>query len=168
GLEQVGEADQRQADQRRRIIAGDPGEQDDAEPFGLDRPCAVERLLAIEIRFQGRVVEVAKRARHVDQRIAAKAGARVEQSNGGSSISGATTSKASPRRCNSVRRWREPEARISGGIPREVIVFTVFFDRSRSSGYYATFCFVEVGPRPRGSDANGNSRKCRIGASRTL
>ena len=77
--EQVDQADQRQADQGRRIIAGDAREQRDPEPFRLDRAGAVERLFSVEVCLERGVFEMAKAADDVDQRVPAYAGTRIEQ-----------------------------------------------------------------------------------------
>src|SRR6266511_2974023 len=139
------EPDQRQTDERGRVIAFDAFEQCDAERLRLDRSRAVVRPLAAQIRFDLVGGELAERAAHVDQRQPAVAGRGVEQRDAG---------MEDDRAARQPRQLRNGAFVITGlsnrlagaigdlgggGVIDFCIVFTDIFHTNRERRYYATF-----------------------------
>src|SRR5689334_752071 len=78
-MQHVGQPNERQADERRRIVAFDGSEECDPERLDLHRTGAVERSLAREIGVDLRSSQRAERAAYVHRGALACAAARVEQ-----------------------------------------------------------------------------------------
>src|SRR5579871_331846 len=58
--QQSREGNERQPDERRRILRLDRGAKSDAEPLALESAGAVERRFALDVALDGRIVERAK------------------------------------------------------------------------------------------------------------